>query len=67
MKKTIIALSVLAVLSFGVFADEHYKNMPTFADGYDKQDPTPGFSAKPASEHTAKANRETAKRLPYQR
>ncbi|MBW1969331.1 MAG: MBL fold metallo-hydrolase [Deltaproteobacteria bacterium] len=65
MKKTIIALSVLTVLSFSVFADEHYKNMPTFADGYDKQDPTPGFTAKPASEHTVRANRETAKRLPY--
>jgi len=65
MKKTIIALSVLASLSFGIFADGQDKNMPTFADGHDKDMPTAEFSAKPASEHTAKANRELAKRLPY--
>jgi alkyl sulfatase BDS1-like metallo-beta-lactamase superfamily hydrolase len=70
MKRTIIALPLIAALSFGVllefsFADEHYKNMPTFADGHDKDDPTTGFTAKPASKHTAKANREDAKHLPY--
>jgi len=35
MKKTIIAFSFIAGLSFGVFAaDEYYKNMPTYADGH---------------------------------
>ena len=65
MKKLIIALSIFIGLFIGVFAIGQEKNMPTFADGYDKQDPTPGFTAKPASEHTVRANRETAKRLPY--
>ena len=56
---------ILASLSFSVFADSHEKNMPTFADGHDKGMPTAEFSAKPASKHTAKANQEAAKRLPY--
>ena len=37
------------------------KNMPTFADGHDKDAPAAGFTFKPASKHTAKANREAAK------
>ena len=71
MKKTIIAFSFIAGLSFGVFAaDEYYKNMPTYADGHNipapyEDIPTADFSYKPASKHTAKANREAAKRLPY--
>ena len=56
---------ISASLSFSVFADNHEKNMPTFADGHDNYMPTAEFSAKPASKHTAKANREAAKRLPY--
>ena len=61
-----LLLSVLlASLPFSVLAESHETNMPTFADGHDKDDPTAGFSAKPATEHTAKANREAAKRLPY--
>ena len=51
--------------SLSAVADSHEKNMPTFADGHDEDSPTPDFSAKPASEHTAKVNREAAKRLPY--
>ena len=51
--------------SFSVFADSHEKNMPTFADGHDKGMPTAEFTAKPASKHTAKANREAEKHLPY--
>ena len=58
MKKLIITLTVFAAFSFSVFADSQAENMPTFAGGYDKQNPTPGFTYKPASEHTAKANRE---------
>jgi alkyl sulfatase BDS1-like metallo-beta-lactamase superfamily hydrolase len=58
-------LLLLLALSFSVFAEGQDKNMPTFADGHDKYMPTAEFSAKPASEHTAKANRELAKRLPY--
>ena len=65
MKKTMIALICFVGFSFSAFADEHYKNMPTYADGHDKDNPTAEFTAKPASEHTAKANRELAKRLPY--
>ena len=34
MKRTIIALPLIAALSFGVFAEEYYKNMPTYADGH---------------------------------
>ncbi len=56
---------LLAGPSLSALADSHEKNMPTFADGHDKDSPTPEFSAKPASEHTARANREAAKRLPY--
>jgi hypothetical protein len=61
MKKTIIALTVFAALSFfsfNAFADEYYNNMPNYADGYDKGHPTAEvtaeFTAKPAIEHTAK-------------
>ncbi len=64
MKMRLLCL-FLVTLPFSVFADGHEKNMPTFADGHDKYEPTAGFSAKPATEHTAKANREAAKRLPY--
>ncbi len=56
---------ILASLPFSAFADSHEKYMPTFSDGHDKDDPTAKFSAKPASEYTARANREAAKRLPY--
>ena len=44
--------------------------MPTYPDGHNIPVPYEDISAadftyKPASEHTAKANRELAKRLPY--
>ena len=67
MKKVLspFLMPAIATLLFIAHADGQEKNMPTFADGHDKHAPTAGFSAKPASEHTAKANREAAKRLPY--
>ncbi len=65
MRKTIITLPFIAGLSFGVLAADYYENMPTFADGHNKDMPAAEFTYKPASKHTAKANREAAKRLPY--
>jgi alkyl sulfatase BDS1-like metallo-beta-lactamase superfamily hydrolase len=56
----------LASLSFSAFANSHEKNMPTFADGHNKDMPAAEFTYKPASKHTAKANREAAKRLPFE-
>jgi len=65
MKIRLLLCLLLIILPISVFADNHEKNVPTFADGRDKDDPTAGFSAKPATEHTVNANREAAKRLPF--
>jgi alkyl sulfatase BDS1-like metallo-beta-lactamase superfamily hydrolase len=50
MNKVIVALFVVACVSLSVFAQDMSMTE---------------FSAKPATKHTAKANREAAKRLPY--
>ena len=67
MKKVLFPFLIPAIASllFTAHADGQDRNTPSFADGHDKHAPTVGFSAKPASDHTAKANREAAERLPY--
>jgi alkyl sulfatase BDS1-like metallo-beta-lactamase superfamily hydrolase len=67
MRRLEIALACLVVtcLSLGASAADDPLNMPTFADGHNKDMPAAEFSYKPASKYTAKANAEAAKRLPY--
>ena len=59
MKKLIIALTVFAAFSFSAFAEEYYKNMPTYADGHNipvpyEDIPIADFTYKPASKHTVR-------------
>ena len=61
MKKISFALPVIAGLSLGAFAADDQLNMPTFADGHNKDMPAAEFTYKPASKHTAKANREACR------
>jgi alkyl sulfatase BDS1-like metallo-beta-lactamase superfamily hydrolase len=65
MIKTVFTTLLFSGLSFGALAENLDKNMPSFADGHDKETPIAEFTFKPATEHTARANREMAKRLPY--
>jgi alkyl sulfatase BDS1-like metallo-beta-lactamase superfamily hydrolase len=68
MRIQTIGVAIIFMLSVGLSTpcvQAQEKNVPTFAHGHDKDEATPGFTFKPASEHTAKANRDAAKLLPY--
>ena len=59
MRKLFFALPVITAFSLGAFAADDQLNMPTFADGHNKDMPAAEFTYKPASKHTANPREET--------